>query len=72
MLAVPPAVLDQLHLRAGARVDLGVERDRLIVAPQERPRYTLEELLAQCDPKAPVRKDEREWIDSDPVGGELI
>ena len=40
--------------------------------PRQRRRYTLNELLAQCDRKAPRAKKEQEWIDSKPVGGELI
>lgn len=72
MLAVPPALLDLLHLRSGAKVGLAVESGRLIIEPQKRPRYTLEELLAQCDPKSPINKEEREWLDSEAVGGELI
>ena len=36
MLAVPPAVLDMLHLRAGATVALLVDSGRLIVEPQPR------------------------------------
>jgi hypothetical protein len=31
----------------------------------------LAELLDQCDPKAPRTKEENEWLDSKPVGGEL-
>jgi antitoxin ChpS len=42
------------------------------VEPQRRPRYTLDELLAQCNPRAPRTKEEQEWLDSKPVGGELI
>ena len=72
MLAVPPALLDILHLRPGAKVGIAVESGRLIVAPQKRPRYTLDELLAQCDPKATRTKEEREWLDNKPVGGELL
>ena len=72
MLAVPPALLDVLHLRAGAKVGLAVRGGRLVVEPQQRPRYTLDELLAQCDPKAPRSNEEREWLDDRPVGGELI
>ncbi len=49
MLAVPPAILDQLHLKAGATVGLSVEGERLILEPQTKPRYTLNELLAKCD-----------------------
>ena len=72
MLAVPPALLDVLQLQPGARVGIAVERGRLVVEPRRRPRYTLDELLDQCDPKARRSKQEREWLDSKPVGGELI
>lgn len=72
MLALPPAILDLLKLRPGATVGLAVESSRLVVEPQRRPRYTLKELLAQCDQDAPVTAEEREWLDSKPVGGELI
>jgi antitoxin ChpS len=72
MLAVPPALLEILRLRPGARVDIGVESGRLVVEPQRRRRYTLDELLAQCNPKARRTREEQEWLDSKPVGGELI
>jgi len=38
MLAVPPALLDILQLRPGAKVGLAVRSGRLIVEPQRRPR----------------------------------
>ena len=44
MMAVPPALLDLLHLGAGAKVGLAVDNGRLVVDPQPRPRYTLDEL----------------------------
>lgn len=72
MLAVPPALLDTLGLRGGAKVGISVESGRLVVAPKKRPRYSLEELLGQCNPKAARGKEEREWLGSRPVGGELI
>jgi antitoxin ChpS len=72
MLAVPPALLDILHLRPGAKVGLAVQGGRLVMEPQQRPRYTLEELLAQCNPKAPRSKEDREWLTSKPDGGELV
>jgi antitoxin ChpS len=72
MLAVPPALLDTLRLHPGAKVGIAVESGRLVVEPQQRPRYTLDELLAQRNPKAPRTKEEQEWLDSKPVGGELI
>jgi len=74
MLAVPPAILDQLHLRAGATVGLAVEGGRLVLSPQVRPKYTLEELLAKSDYSAPLERteEELEWLNSPPVGRELI
>jgi antitoxin ChpS len=72
MLAVPPALLDILHLRPGAKVGLAVQSGRLVVEPQQRPRYTLDELLAQCNPRARRSKEERKWLDDKPAGGELI
>ena len=72
MLAVPPALLDILRLQPGAKVGLAVRSGRLVVEPQRKPRYTLDELLAQCNPKAPRSKEEREWLDGKPAGGELI
>jgi antitoxin ChpS len=76
MLAVPPAILDLLHLHAGATVGLAVDGDRLIIDPKVKPRYTLDELLAQCDPNAPtnaapISDEDRAWSDLPPVGLEL-
>ena len=72
MLAVPRAVLDVLGLRPGAKLGIAIERGRLVLEPPKRPRYTLDELLAQCDPKARRTKEDREWLDNQPVGRELI
>ncbi len=73
MLAVPPAILDLLHLQAGATVGLAVDGDRLIVEARPRPSYRLAELLAQCEASSPgVDAEDREWIDAPAVGRELI
>jgi len=71
MLAVPPAILDLLHLRVGATVGLAVDHGRLVVEPSLRPRYTLAELLAASDYSQPQTAEEREWIDAPAVGREL-
>ena len=72
MLAVPPALLDVLHLAAGAKVGQVVDNGRLVVEPAARPRYTLEELLAQCDASTEISAEDREWLDARPVGDELL
>lgn len=72
MLAVPPVLLDLLELRSGASVDIDVDEGRLIVVPKPRPRYSLDELLAQCDETAPDSEADREWIEGKSVGAELL
>lgn len=72
MLAVPPAILDILHLHAGTTVGLAVDHGRLVVEPTLRPRYSLDELLAQCDASAEFSAEDRVWLDSKPVGSELL
>jgi antitoxin ChpS len=72
MLAVPPALLEILRLRPGTQVGIAIESGRLVVEPQQRPRYTLDELLAQCNPKKARTKDEREWLSDKPAGAEIL
>ena len=72
MMAVPPAFLDLLHLRAGATVGMAVDGGRLVVVPNPRPRYTLAELLAASDYSQPQPPEQREWVDAPAVGREVI
>jgi antitoxin ChpS len=72
MMAVPPALLDLLHIGAGAKVGLSVDNGRLVVNPQQRPRYTLDELLAQCDGPAEQTDNDRSWLNDNSTGNELI
>lgn len=72
MLAVPPAIIELLHLHVGATVGLSVDHGRLVVEPTPRPRYSLEELLAASDYSQPQPPEEREWVDAPTVGRELV
>ena len=72
MLVVPPAILGVLNLGAGAKVGLTVDNGRLVIEPQIRLRYTLDELLAQCEASADPTTEDREWFDTKPVGSELL
>jgi len=72
MLTVPPAILDILHLHAGATVGLAVDHGRLVVEPIVRPRYSLDDLLALCDASVEVSAEDRIWLDNKPVGMELL
>ena len=72
MLTVPPVLLDLLDLRAGAPVSIAVEDGRLVVAGRPRPRYALEDLLAQCELEAELLAEDPDWTSSAPVGDELL
>jgi antitoxin ChpS len=71
MLALPPALLDLLHLQAGSIVAVAIDDGRLTIEPKRAPRYTMAELLAVSDYTAEPR-DQREWLDAPAVGGEPL
>ncbi|MBF0462763.1 MAG: antitoxin [Magnetococcales bacterium] len=75
MLAVPPAMLDTLDLKAGATVGIAIEDGHLVIDPIPRPNYTLDELLAMST-DTPAREsatpEEREWLNAPATGDELL
>lgn len=72
MLAVPPALLDILQLKVGASVGIALDGDRLVIEAANRPRYTMEELLAASDYGRDLSQEDREWLDAPQLGGELL
>jgi antitoxin ChpS len=71
MLAIPPAVLEMLNLQSGSSVGVAVDNGRLIIEPHLKPQYSLDELLAQCDPHSLITEGDRSWLDVTPMGNEL-
>lgn len=60
-----------LHEKAGPAHDaLKAYPARAVSA--DRVRYTLDELLAQCDLSAELTAQEREWLDAPAVGREVL
>jgi antitoxin ChpS len=72
MFAIPKAILESLDLLPNKQVGLSILDGRLIVEPHPQPRYTLVELLKQCDPSLQVTDETRTWLDAPPVGREEI
>jgi antitoxin ChpS len=73
MLTIPRAVLDQLELEAGARVELAVVDGRLVVEPARKPKYTLAELLAASDyANTSLTDEDKAWINAPATGRELL
>jgi len=72
MLKLPPGVLQALGLSVGSEVGLSVDDGRLVVqARPARKKYTLAELLAQCDYSDAPTDEDREWDQAPPQGREL-
>ncbi len=73
MLAIPPALFDVgWKLRPGSKIGLAVRSGRLVVEPQQRPRYTLDELLAKGAPKGRRDAKDFDWVRGKRAGRELI
>ncbi|HEY1710263.1 MAG TPA: AbrB/MazE/SpoVT family DNA-binding domain-containing protein [Rhizomicrobium sp.] len=71
LLAIPPAILDALGIGAGSIVDVSLKDGTLVVEPKTRKRYTLDQLIAQCDPTAQHKRD-RGWHSAPRTGRELL
>jgi len=72
MLAVSPVCLKELKIACGSTVDVALMEGQLVVRPVTKPQYALADLLAQCDPKAKMPSEDRQWLDSSPVGNEIL
>ena len=72
MFAIPKPMLDGLGLHANQQVGLSISEGWMIVDPKVKPRYSLVELLAECDFDAPMGIDEREWLNTPTIGREII
>ena len=67
-LPIPKKVLALAKLAAGHEVGIAFESGNIVISPLRR--HTFEELLAEHR-KLRLPRDEA-WIDSKPVGGELL
>lgn len=73
MVAIPKRVLELVGLQAGSRLDIELDAEqRIVLTPRKAPRYTLEELVAQCDPAAPLSLEDQAWLDDAPLADEAI
>ena len=71
VMAIPKRLLELVGLQAGSQVNIDIQQGRLVIEPQPKKRYTLSELLAQCDPSLPLTPDEQDWLDASDVGLEM-
>ena len=69
-LVMPPPVLRDLRLAVGHHLRLDTTEDgRIVLTPRHK--YSLAEMVAQCDLKAPEPADMQLWNAAGPVGQEV-
>ncbi|HCI7706250.1 TPA: type II toxin-antitoxin system antitoxin ChpS [Escherichia coli] len=69
-MVIPNVVMKELNLRPGQSVEAQVSNNQLILKPISR-RYSLDELLAQCDMNAAELSEQDVWGKSTPAGDEI-
>lgn len=69
-MVIPNVVMKELNLRPGQSVEARVSNNQLILTPISR-RYSLDELLAQCDMNATELSEQDVWGKSTPAGDEI-
>ena len=69
MVAIPPVLLHEMSLAPGREVAMSVENGRLVL--QSRTRYSLQQLLDQCNTQAPITDEDRAWLELAAAGAEL-
>jgi antitoxin ChpS len=70
-LRIPAPLLRSWGIAEGQAVALTVENGALVARPAAA-RYTLQQLLDQCDLKEPVDAGDAVWLESGPVGMEEL
>lgn len=72
MVTVPAHVRRDLKLAVGDTVRVAAENGRVVIEPvRVKPHFSLDEILAKCNPDAPLSAEEQAWRDDKPVGGEI-
>jgi antitoxin MazE len=69
-LTLPKQLLKNLGLEAGSQVEIAADRDKIILTPRQKRKYTLDELLAGMKPgDMPI---DRDWDTAPRAGKEVL
>ncbi|EJA1200530.1 type II toxin-antitoxin system antitoxin ChpS [Escherichia coli] len=69
-MVIPNIIMKELNLQPGQSVEAQVSNNQLILTPVSK-RYSLDELLAQCDMNAAELSEQDVWGKSTPAGDEI-
>ncbi len=69
---IPKAVVESVGLKLDQEVNIEAVDGKILITPSTKPEYSLDELLSRCDHETMDLSDEdKEWINSPPVGKEI-
>jgi len=67
------ALLQQIKCDIGESLEVEVVDGGLFLRPAREPEYSLDDLLASCTPeKVTLNDEDKEWLDDEPVGREML
>lgn len=70
IISIPKAIVKTLGLQVGSELDLSIEDNKIVLTPIRESR--LADLLAGSPKECfKVTEEDREWIDTKPVGKEI-
>ncbi|MBE9525717.1 MAG: AbrB/MazE/SpoVT family DNA-binding domain-containing protein [Proteobacteria bacterium] len=70
---LPSVILKKLHLSEGDAIEISENKNQIMITPkQEKPKYTLKELLSQCDLNATMPEVVKEWDEMSSVSLESL
>ncbi len=72
IVSLPKTFVEQLGLGPNAPIDITLQGESIVIAPQKRKRIGLKARLAQCDFSEPASADDAAWLDEPSVGRERI
>ena len=70
---IPKTVAESAHLHLDQLVDIKEINGKIVITPiAAKKEYKLDELLNQCKPGSmEIDKEDREWLDDEPVSREV-
>jgi antitoxin component of MazEF toxin-antitoxin module len=70
---IPKSVVESVGLHINQEVEIEAINGKIIITPSKTVEYSLDDLLSQCKPEAmTLSQEDKAWIDSPPVGKELL
>jgi antitoxin ChpS len=68
---IPASLLRELNLNVGDELNAQAVDGSLVLTPSRKTKYSLADLLAQCDSSAPMPEELASWDGMKSVGNEI-